>query len=357
MRIGSFVGVPVYIGWTWVLLAAFITWTSGGSYARTHPDLGWLGYAVGLVVALGLLVSVLVHEAAHALSARAFGLRVRRIVADLMGGHTAFEGRTTPWSQGLTGLSGPVANLLLAGVLYAAGFAVGDGIAGSVLARLAFINVLLTIFNLLPGLPLDGGQVLMAAVWRLTGSPHTASIVAGWSGRVVAVLVVLVLGGLPLLTGGSPDLLLLFLAVLVASFLWRGASQAIAVGTARRRLSTLDLGQIMRPVTLVPAQAPISTWFTGPGRVYVTVDEQGHPDGIVRDDALGSVPEAQRAQVPASAVSVTAPPHWVQEVAEQPTAAHVLGLLAQLQAEVLLIVHAGRVQGIVFGADAMRALG
>ena len=165
MRIGTFVGVPVYIGWTWVLLAAFITWTSGQSYTRVYPELGAMGYAIGLAVAVGLLLSVLVHEAAHALSARAFGLKVRRIVADLMGGHTAFEGRTTPLSQGVTGLSGPTANVVLAGLLYAVGLVLSDGVAVSVLERLGFINLLLAVFNLLPGLPSTADR----CSWRPSG--------------------------------------------------------------------------------------------------------------------------------------------------------------------------------------------
>ncbi|NLW98084.1 MAG: site-2 protease family protein [Actinomycetales bacterium] len=355
MRIGSFLGVPVYIGWTWLLLAAFITWSSGSTYLRIDPELGTTAYVVGAVVALGLLLSVLVHEGAHAMSARAFGMKVRRIVADLMGGHTAFEGRSTPWSQGVTGLSGPLANLLLAGVLYAVASVVGDGLAGAVLGRLAFINLLLAVFNLLPGLPLDGGQVLMAAVWRLTGSPHTASVVAGWSGRVVAVLTVAVFVGLPLAMGATPGLLILVFAMLISGFLWTGASQSIAIGRARQRISTTPLEQIMRPAVLVPAGAPIATWWAGDHQVYVTVDPRdGHPNGIVRADAVASVPLPMRASVPASAVSVAAPPHWVYEFDGRPTVEQVFGVMAQGRQDVLLVVANGQVQGIVFGADAMR---
>jgi len=354
IRIGSFVGVPVYIGWTWLILAAGLTWLFGAPHADT---LGPVGYAVGLSIAVGLLVSVLVHEGAHALSARAFGLRVRRIVADLMGGHTAFEGRTTPWSQGITGLSGPVANLLLAGLFYAAALALGDGVVAFVMARLAVINILLAVFNLLPGLPLDGGQVLMAAVWRLTGSPHTASVVAGWTGRIVAVVVVLGFIGVPLLGGTQPSLVNILIVLLIASFLWRGASQAIAVGQARRRLSRLELGQILRPVTMVRGDAPVASWFRGPGQVYVTVGPDGHPDAIVRDDAVASVPREQWDRVPASAVAAAAPPHWVREVEEAPTPELVLSLLAQSGASALLIVHREAVAGIAFAADAMRAIG
>lgn len=357
MRIGTFVGVPVFIGWTWLILAAFIIWSSGSSYTRIYPELGTLGYAAGLAVAVGLLASVLVHEAAHALSARAFGLRVRRIVADLMGGHTAFEGPTTPLSQGLTALSGPLANLLLAAGLYGIGLVLSDGIGASIVLRLAFLNVLLGIFNLLPGLPLDGGQVLMALLWRLTRSPHRASIMAGWSGRVVAILTVVVLVVIPLATGAQPDLVLVFLAVLVASFLWRGASASIAVGRARQRISTTPLDQVMRPVVLVQAHAPIETWWRGAQQVYVTTDPaSGAPNGIVRADALGTVPQEQWGSVPAAAVSGAAPSRWIYEFDARPSLEDVIALMMRDQAEVMLIVESRQVTGIVFGADAMGVL-
>ena len=356
VRVGAIAGVPVFIGWSWLLLAGLITWLRGGVFARTFPELGMWAYAGGLFVAFGLLVSVLVHEAAHAVSARAFGLHVRRIVADLMGGHTAFDGRTSPWSQGITALSGPSANLVAAGVAWGASWLVGTGLTGSILLQLAVLNVLLAVFNLLPGLPLDGGQVLMAVVWRVTGSAHTASVVAGWSGRVVAVLVVAAFLVPPVLAGSTPDLVTLFLAVLISSFLWRGASQSILVARTRARIDSTPLSAVMRPVTLVPAQAPISSWWAGADRVYVTRDPHGRPGGIVRADVVATVPRAEWGSVPASAVAVAAPQGWMREFAEVPGLADVLSVMAQSGLEVLLVGHQGQVQGVVFGADAMRVV-
>lgn len=356
VRVGAIAGVPVFIGWSWLLLAGLITWLRGEVFARTFPELGTWAYAGGLAVALGLLVSVLVHEAAHAVSARAFGLHVRRIVADLMGGHTAFDGRTTPWSQGVTALSGPSANLVAAAMAWVASWLLGTGLAGSILLHLAVLNVLLAVFNLLPGLPLDGGQVLMAVVWRVTGSAHTASVVAGWAGRVVAVLVVAAFLLPPVLAGSTPDLLTLFLAVLIASFLWRGASQSILVGRARARIDSTPLSAVMRPVTLVPADGPIASWWAGPDRVYVTRDLHGQPGGIVRADVVATVPPAEWVSVPASAVAVAAPQGWMRDFATAPGLADVLSVMAQSRLEVLLVGHEGRVQGIVFGADAVRAV-
>ncbi|HHU11115.1 MAG TPA: hypothetical protein GXZ60_14060 [Intrasporangiaceae bacterium] len=356
VRVGSFVGVPVYIGWSWLILAALITWLRGQDFQYHYPDLGGGAYLAGLAVAFGLLISVLVHEAAHALSARSFGLRVRRIVADLMGGHTAFDGRTTPWSQGVTAASGPLANLLMAAVAYAVAAPMGEGIVARTVLHLAVLNVLLAVFNLLPALPLDGGQILMAVIWRFTGSSYRGAVVAGWSGRIMAVLLVVVLLVIPVLQGATPNLLLTVLVVMIATFLWRGATQSIIIGRTRARVEATELSAVLRPVALVPQSAPIQTWWNGPDRVYVTTDERGQPTGIVRADVVTTVPREQWAQVPASAVAVSRPQGWVHDFAEVPTFGSVLAVMATERLEALLVVHAGAPQGIVFAADAMRVV-
>jgi Zn-dependent protease len=356
VRVGSFVGVPVYIGWSWILLAAVITALIGPSVGDQRPDLGVAAYGVGVLVALGLLLSVLVHEAAHALSARAFGLRVRRIVADLMGGHTAFDGRMTPASQGLTALSGPVANLLLAGVALPVALVLDSGVGAYLAQTLAQVNLLLALFNLLPGLPLDGGQILLAAVWRLTGSPHRAAVVAGWSGRVIAGLVVAGFLLVPLGQGRQPGLFTLVWVLLVAGFLWRGASQSILVGRTRARIEATPLSAVMRPVTAVAATSAVSSWWAGPERVYVVHDVSGHPSGIVRPDAVAAVPPSQWGSVPASAVAETAPQGWLADFPSTPALGDVLFAMGQAQVDVILVAVSGRPHGVVFAADAVRAV-
>lgn len=356
VKVGSIAGVPVFIGWSWLLLAVVITALVGPSIADQRPDLGVLAYGVGVLVALGLLLSVLVHEAAHAISARSFGLNVRRIVADLMGGHTAFDGRMTPWSQGLTALSGPVANLLLAGIALPVAMVLDTGVPAYLAQTIAQVNILLAVFNLLPGMPLDGGQILLAAVWRFTGSQHRGAVVAGWSGRVVALLVVAGFLLLPLVQGRSPGLFTVFWVLFIASFLWRGASGSILVGRTRARIASTPLTDVMRPVTQVPAIEPIAAWWSGPDQVYVTVDREGHPAGIVRADVVASVPSTEWASVPAASVAVTAPQGWVRDFAEPPSLGDVLLVMGQSGLDVLLVGHQGRVQGIVFGADAVRAV-
>lgn len=356
LRLGSVAGVPVYIGWSWLVLAAFVTAIIGPSVERQRPDLGIASYGVGVLVALGFLLSVLVHEAAHAVSARAFGFQVRRIVADLMGGHTAFDGRTTPWSQGLTALAGPVGNLLLAAVALPVAMVLDTGVWAYLAQTIAQVNLLLALFNLLPGMPLDGGQILLAVVWRITGSPNRGAVAAGWGGRVVALLVVAWFVLLPLIEGRAPALFTVFWVVLIVGFLWRGASQSILIGRTRQRVEATPLAQVMRPVVVVPATAAISTWWAGPERVYVTADAQGRPTGMVRADVVGSVPGEQWPGVPASAVAVSRAPGWVVDFAEPPDLGDVLRAMGRSGQDAVLVREGGQVRGIVFEADAVRAV-
>ncbi|MGA8045299.1 MAG: site-2 protease family protein [Dermatophilaceae bacterium] len=356
VRVGSVAGVPVYIGWSWLLLAAIVTAIIGPSVATQRPDLGVAAYGVGVLVALGFLLSVLVHEAAHALSARAFGFQVRRIVADLMGGHTAFDGRTTPWSQGLTALAGPVGNIALAGVALPVAMVLDTGVGAYVAQTIAQVNILLALFNLLPGMPLDGGQILLAAVWRITGSANRGAVVAGWGGRLVVLAVVAWFVLRPLADGRTPGLFTLFWVLLIAGFLWRGASQSIIVGRTRERVDATPLSLVIRPVVLVPAAAPISTWWAGPDRVYVTSELDGRPSGIVRADVVASVPGEQWSGVPASAVAVSRAPGWVVDFGEPPDLGDVLRAMGRSGQDAVLVREAGQVRGIVFEADVVRAV-
>lgn len=356
LRVGSVAGVPVFIGWSWLLLAAAVTAIIGPSVAAQRPDLGIAAYGVGVLVALAFLASVLVHEAAHAISARAFGFEVRRIVADLMGGHTAFDGRTTPWSQGMTALAGPLGNLLLAAVALPVAMVLDTGVAAYLAQTIAQVNILLALFNLLPGMPLDGGQILLAVVWRVTGSPHRGAVVAGWGGRVVVVLTVAWFVLWPLAQGRPPGLFTLFWVLLIAGFLWRGASQSILVGRTRERVDATPLAQVMRPVTVVPTGGPIAAWWTGPDRVYITVDAQGVPTGIVRADVVASVPNDQWAHVPASAVAVSRSASWVADFREPPSLGDVLLAMGRSGQDAVLVRQAGEVRGVVFEADVVRAV-
>src|SRR5436190_10119728 len=202
-RLGTIHGIPVYIGRSWPIIAAVVILTFAPSVPTpTGESGGVFGYAVAVAYAVLLLLSVLAHEAGHALVARRFGFRVDRVVADLWGGHTVYDSSTSrPGTSAAISVSGPIANLALAALGYAAQAVSPNGVLGLLLGALWLTNAFVGVFNLLPGLPLDGGYLVHAVVWKVTGDRNRALIVAGWLGRIVTVAVVLWFVGRPLLLG------------------------------------------------------------------------------------------------------------------------------------------------------------
>ena len=232
LRLARVAGVPVYLDRTWLILGAFVAWTGW----QAGRDLGTgtaLAYAVWLVV--GILLAVLGHEVAHAVAARLLGFRVHRIVATLWGGHTAYDGTgTTPARSAVVAVGGPLANLALAAV-GAVATATLPWPASEFARSFTWLNLLLAGFNLLPGLPLDGGQLVQSLVWWLSGRRDLGLVVAGWCGRVLAVGVVLWYAARPLAEGSS-DLFGIGLALVMAWILWSGATAALKRAPLERLL-------------------------------------------------------------------------------------------------------------------------
>ena len=171
-------------------------------------------------------MSVFLHELAHLVAAKGFGLRVRSITLHILGGETAIESPSrTPAQEFVIAVVGPLVSLAI-GV---ACFLLDSGSA--VVAALAWINIVVAVFNLLPGLPLDGGRALRATIWQVSGRPEAGTRVAGWVGRVIAVAVVAVTLLRVDFDGPTWSVDLAF-AVLIAWFLWEGAGHALR--TARR---------------------------------------------------------------------------------------------------------------------------
>lgn len=316
-RVGSLRGVPVFIGRSYPVIALVVV----GLTAVRLPDPGTgrtgslYGLAVGVASALLLLLSVLVHEGAHAVVAARLGHRVDRIVADVWGGHTVYDGGTSrPGSSAAIAVSGPLANLVVAGVAYVARGWVGDGTANLLVSYLLLGNLLLGVVNLLPGLPLDGGFVVDSLVWKVTGSRHVGLLVAGWLGRVLVVAAVLLLVGLPLLRGSTPSPFTVVYVALIGAFLWTGASAAVKAGTNGRAMERVPVGQVLRPVASAGADEPLARVLarlgTFPGAVVVHAPD-GRPAGLLdRDAAHGVAAVDLEAGVTTAAVMLRQPPGW-----------------------------------------------
>ncbi len=312
LRIGSINGVDVLVKTSWLLIAALIAWLFAPRILEEAPELGSWAYVGGLAFAVLLTLSLLVHEASHALVAQRFGLGVESITLHFIGGVTAIDGEPrTPKQEAFISGVGPVSSLAVGGAALALSTVTPDGVLGLVVETLAWWNLVIGVLNLLPGIPLDGGRVLRAAVWQVGGDPHRGTVVAGWTGRGVAVLALFLPVLLPAagLRTAPTDW---FFALIVGWFLWTAASAAIVSGRLRARLPHLQARRLARRTLTVPEDLPVAEAVRRAQQVQagsiVTVDLQGRPVGLVSEAAVAATPEERRPWVTVGAVSRTLEP-------------------------------------------------
>jgi CBS domain-containing protein/Zn-dependent protease len=359
VRVATIGGVPVYIGGSWVLIAVFVVATFGPQLASSR---GPIGYAVALAYAGLLLVSVLAHEAAHAVVATRMGYRVNRVVADLLGGHTAYDSSAArPGASALVAIVGPGANALLALIGWLAIPALpSGGIVSLLVGAIVYVNGFVAAFNLLPGLPLDGGFLVDSLVWGITGSRESGLIVAGWCGRAVTLLVVLWFVGLPLLNGESPGFNVLW-GLLIASFLWVGATNAIQAGRAGRLLAGIRIDSVWRRAASLPAEASaaqaVALRASGLGGSAVVVEDAGKAIGLLDDEALRAIPEQSLESVAVTSVMRHQPDGWVVEATPDQSITAVLTTMQHLGIGAVPVrAPDGRIAGIVLAGDLENAL-
>jgi Zn-dependent protease len=309
-KVGSIAGSDVLVSSSWFLIAGLIAITVAPAVERAEPGLGGLKYVAGLMIAVLLYLSVLVHEASHALVAKRFGLPVSSITLHFLGGMTSIEGEpATPRQEFWVSVVGPVSSLAVALAAFGLTFVTPGGLIGLAVAGVAYTNLLVGGLNLVPGLPLDGGRVLKALVWQVSGDTHRGTIVAAWGGRVVALLAF----GWPLLVsrifGQPPTVVDFVFAGVIAMFLWSGATAALQSAKVRSRLPHLVARDLARRTLTVPGELPLAEAVRRAQEVeagsIVTVTAAGVPTGVVNEAALMSVPSERRAWVPVSSVART----------------------------------------------------
>lgn len=307
---GTIAGSDVLVTSSWFLVAGLIAIVIAPVAEAVQPGLGPWKYVAGFTFAVILYLSVLVHEASHALMARRYGFEVSSITLHFLGGMTAIEGEArTPRQEFFIAVVGPLSSLGVGVVALAARGFVPDGLLLMAVNGLAGANLLVGILNLVPGLPLDGGRVLKALVWGIGGSAHRGTIVAGWTGRVTAVAALAWPFLQERILDTEPDVLDFALAVIIAGFLWSGATAAMTSARLRGRIEHLVARDLARRTLAVPSDLPLAEAVRRAREAtagsLVTVTGSGVPVGIVSEAAVAATPPDRRPWIAVSAVART----------------------------------------------------
>jgi Zn-dependent protease/CBS domain-containing protein len=347
-------GIPVYISPYWFVIAGVFILIYARDLASTFHGPTRFVVAVAFVVLLYL--SVLVHELSHSLVARGYGLPVRRILLYPLGGFSEIEREPqTPGREFLVSAAGPALSLVLAAIGYGLTNVASPGtIVGTLIHQLMWANLVVGVFNLLPGLPLDGGRMLRAVIWKVTGRPATSTIAAAWAGRVIGIgLFALVLAPPVQASIGGGVYAVVWLAV-IAAFMWTGAGQAIKATRFRERLPALQARKLARKAVSVAASTPLAEAIRradeSQARAVVVVDHDDKPIAILNETAVMATPPQRRPWIEAGSLARTLEPSLVLPADLSGMA--LLDAIRQAPAtEYLLVEPSGQVYGVLAARD------
>ncbi len=288
-RVGNLFGIPFYVNASWFLVLGLVTWQYGGALAGLFPTLGpvapWL---LGLFAALLLFASVLAHELGHSWVAIKQGIGVKSISLFLFGGLANLERESkTPAEAFWVAIAGPLVSLFLSGLLTAIGIGAGlTGPAAAIVQLLASINLALALFNLIPGLPLDGGNILKAIVWKITGNPYKGVIFASRVGQII--------GWIAIATGIFGNIWNL----VIGWFLLQNAGQSAQYATVQNQLAGLTAADALTAESPIVSQdlslrefannyviGSTQTW-----RRFLVTDDAGQLVGAIDLDDLKTIP-------------------------------------------------------------------
>jgi Zn-dependent protease/CBS domain-containing protein len=344
-------GIPVYISPYWFIIAGvFIVIYANDLSNSLH---GSSRYVVAAAFVVLLYLSVLVHELAHSVVARGFGLPVRRIVLWPIGGISEIDKEPqTPGREFAVSAAGPALSLVLGGIGWGLWQVVNTGISGTLVRQLMVANIIVGAFNLLPGLPLDGGRMLRAVVWKLTGRPATSTIAAAWVGRLLAIALLVIPFYSSRLTGG--DMVSSLWVVVIAAFMWIGAGQSIRATRFRERLPELQARRLARRAISVPASTPLAEAIRQAdekrARAVVVVDNDNRPIAILNEAAVMAVPPQRRPWVDAGSMARSIEPNLILS-ADLSGMALLEAMRRTPASEYLLVEPSGQVYGVLAARD------
>jgi Zn-dependent protease len=351
LRIGRIAGIDIYINISWLIILVLLTYSLAIDwFPATYPDQSSSVYlALGLIAAILLFVSVLLHELSHSLVARVRGLPVKSIILFIFGGVSNIE--QEPKSAGVEfqmAFVGPLASLLIGAISYGLFRLLGaaGGPLTAILMYLAIANTMLGVFNLIPGFPLDGGRVLRSIVWKITGSASRATRVATTVGQAIAFLFILI--GIWFFFSGS-----------ALSGIWLGFIGWFLLSSAQatRMQTTIDetfrgvtVGQMMKtdPMTVaanISLQKLVDDYFLPQGLRSAFVAQGDQLAGLITLSDIRHTPREKWSQTPVGFVMV--PLQRMQVASPQQSLKDVLPLMIRGDVNQLPVIDDGRLVGVL----------
>jgi Zn-dependent protease len=344
-------GIPVYVTPYWFVIAGVFSVIYANDLSSTIS--GNTRYIVAATFVVLLYASVLVHELSHSLVARGYGLPVRRILLNPLGGISEIEREApTPGREFAVAGAGPALSLVLAAIGWGLVQIAPYGVTGALIRQLMVANIIVGVFNLLPGLPLDGGRMLRAVIWKITKKPTTATIAAAWVGRVLALGLLAIPFYSGSLAGG--DIVSVLWVVVIAGFMWTGATQSIKATRFRERLPALQARRLARKAISVSASTPLAEAIRqadeAGARAIVVVDHDSKPIAIVNEAAVMVTPPQRRPWVDTGSMARSVDPSLVLNADLQGMA--LLDAIRRAPAtEYLLVDSTGQVVGVLAARD------
>ncbi len=360
IRAGSLFGIPFNVNRSWFLILAFVTWSYGSGLAfEFGGTAGLLPWLLGLVTALLLFASVIAHELGHSFAAIRQGINVNSITLFAFGGLAALDRESeTPGEAFEVAIAGPLVSLGLFAILSALGMTVQlPFVIARIVGVLAYINLALALFNMIPGLPLDGGNVLKALVWKLTGNPYRGIQVASRVGQVFGWTAVLfgLLSVLGISRIGS------VWTLLIGWFLLQNASRSAQSAGFQEQLVGLTAADAVSDESPIIAAAVSLRDFAdelalsqGNWRRYIVTDTEGQLLGAVAAADLKLVPNELWSQTRVGDVLVPIDRELLVP-SSQPLLETIQQLEKQRRSELVVTSEGGAVLGLL-GKESIRSL-
>jgi Zn-dependent protease/CBS domain-containing protein len=358
-RIGRIAGIDIGVNYTWILAFFLIAWSfAGGVFPQLAPSAGTVGYwLAGFIEALLMFICVLLHELAHSLVARSRGLNVSSITLFIFGGVSNLQGEPKKAStEFLMAIVGPATSLLLAVILYLGYVIFPDrgSLAGVTVFYLAYINLSLGLFNLIPGFPLDGGRVFRSIIWAATKNLQLATTIAAGAGQLFGWFFI----GIGVYFAFTGNLLNGLWIAFIGWFLNSAADSSRRDVTMREILKGVRVRDVMDPSPActspeTPISEVVQQTFFRQGYRAAPICVNDRLFGIVTITDVKKIPQEQWATTPVSVITTREPLFTMNEDDDLGEAVR---LLSAHDLNQLIVLKNGKLSGLLNRSHVIRYL-